>query len=170
MNDKQLTSTFVRLRRRLLHTAQQILHDRDKAEDALQDAFVKLWERSDVAERSQQETDALAQVTVKRLSIDAWRRERTLPVADMADAETIGEASTKEAAAEREALLEEVEALIGEELTPLQQRLLQKRDAEGRDYDTIAAEERMTPAAVRMQLSRARQKIRECYKRRRQHE
>ena len=64
---------------------------------------------------------------------------------------------------EREALFRDVERLIRTRLTPTQQAILRRREYEGASFETIADELSMQPAAVRMQLSRARKIIRECY-------
>jgi RNA polymerase sigma-70 factor (ECF subfamily) len=57
-----------------------------------------------------------------------------------------------------------VERIINQELTPLQQKIIQLREYEGKSFEEIACDLGMQPAAVRMQLSRARKTIRECYR------
>lgn len=63
----------------------------------------------------------------------------------------------------REELLSAVERLVTQELTPLQQRLFQRREVDGASYALLAREEGMEETAIRMQLSRARKKIRNIY-------
>ena len=69
-----------------------------------------------------------------------------------------------EAEQERREQYEIVQQLITQSLTPLQQRILRLHDMEDQSYDEIAKQEGMQEAAVRMQLSRARKMIRECYR------
>ena len=52
-----LTETYQRIRLRLRAGARKLLSDADAAEDALQDAFIKLWGRYEV--RSEREAEAL---------------------------------------------------------------------------------------------------------------
>ena len=56
------------------------------------------------------------------------------------------------------------ETIIAEKLSPVQRRVLLMRDRDGFDYDFIAQELDMNPAAVRMQLSRARKAVRDIYR------
>jgi len=65
---------------------------------------------------------------------------------------------------------EEVEELIDHQLSPVQRSILKKKEYEGQSIDEIAKELDMQQAAVRMQLSRARKTIRECYQKRHNHE
>ena len=65
--------------------------------------------------------------------------------------------------AERERLFDEVESLIDRHLSPTARDILHRHDYQGQDYATIAAELNMQEAAVRMQLSRARKTVRQCY-------
>jgi RNA polymerase sigma-70 factor (ECF subfamily) len=67
---------------------------------------------------------------------------------------------------EKEALLTEVEEIINRELSDTQQRIVREREFNSKSIEEIAAELNMQPTAVRMQLSRARKKIREIYKQR----
>ncbi|MCD7815658.1 MAG: sigma-70 region 4 domain-containing protein [Bacteroides sp.] len=48
-------------------------------------------------------------------------------------------------------------------MKPKQRKILNIKEYEGKEYDEIAASLGMQPPAVRMQLSRARKEIRECY-------
>lgn len=57
-----------------------------------------------------------------------------------------------------------VSQIIQSRLSPLQQRILQRHDAEGCSYQQLAIEEQMTEVAIRQQLSRARRTVRECYR------
>ena len=48
------------------------------------------------------------------------------------------------------------------------QKIISAREYDGKSIEEIASDLNMQPAAVRMQLSRARNKIREIYKQREQ--
>lgn len=131
-----------------------MLHDTASAEDALQDAFVKIWGRYLI--RSPQEAEAILYRTVRNRAVDEMRRRKTVPiVVDVADEEYD--------AAEREALFLKVEALIENDITDTQKYIIRRYEYEGAKLETIAKELGMNPPAVRMQLSRARKTIRDRY-------
>ena len=71
---------------------------------------------------------------------------------------------------ERQELFQEVEELIDKQLSPIQRLILRKKEYEEESIEEIAKELDMQQAAVRMQLSRARKTIRECYRNRHNHE
>ena len=150
-----LTETYQRIRERLRAGAGKMLSDAEAAEDALQDAFVRLWGRYQV--RSEREAEALLTRTVRNVSIDQLRKRKTVPlVADLP--EEVGE--------NREALFRRVEEMVETELTDLQKLIIRKYEYESVTLEKIAEELGMQPPAVRMQLSRARKTIREQYRKR----
>ena len=150
-----LTETYQRIRERLRAGAGKMLSDAEAAEDALQDAFVRLWGRYQV--RSEREAEALLTRTVRNVSIDQLRKRKTVPlVADLP--EEVGE--------NREALFRRVEKMVDTELTDLQRLIIRKHEYESVTLERIAEELGMQPPAVRMQLSRARKTIREQYRKR----
>ena len=71
---------------------------------------------------------------------------------------------------ERQELFQEVEELIDRQLSPIQRLILRKKEYEEESIEEIAKELDMQQTAVRMQLSRARKIIRECYRNRHSHE
>ena len=163
MSEEQLTRTFTLMRRKFLHIATLFLPQKEDAEDALQDAFVKLWSRRDDI-KSDKEAEALTTTTVKNICIDKLRKHKldTVPIDEEHDD------APEENDEERETLLQEVETIIDKELAPQQQKIIALREYDGKSIEEIASDLNMQPAAVRMQLSRARKKIREIYKLREQ--
>ena len=71
---------------------------------------------------------------------------------------------------ERQEFFQEVEELIDKQLSPIQRLILRKKEYEEESIEEIAKELDMQQAAVRMQLSRARKIIRECYRNKHNHE
>ena len=150
-----LTETYQRIRERLRAGAGKMLSDAEAAEDALQDAFVRLWGRYQV--RSEREAEALLTRTVRNVSIDQLRKRKTVPLAmDLPEERTEN----------REALFRRVEEMVDTELTDLQRLIVRRHEYEGLTLERIAEELGMQPPAVRMQLSRARKTIREQYRKR----
>jgi RNA polymerase sigma-70 factor (ECF subfamily) len=151
-----LTETYQRIRLRLKAGAGRLLADAEAAEDALQDAFVRLWGRYEV--RSGREAEALLTRTVRNVSIDQLRKRKTVPLSGDLPEEDVGE--------NREALFRRVEEMVDTELTDLQRLIVRRHEYEGLTLERIAEELGMQPPAVRMQLSRARKTIREQYRKR----
>ena len=150
-----LTETYQRIRERLKAGAGKMLSDAEAAEDALQDAFVRLWGRYQV--RSEKEAEALLTRTVRNVSIDQLRKRKTVPLAmDLPEERTEN----------REALFRRVEEMVDTELTDLQRLIIRRHEYESVTLEKIAEELGMQPPAVRMQLSRARKTIREQYRKR----
>ena len=150
-----LTETYQRIRERLRAGAGKMLSDAEAAEDALQDAFVRLWGRYQV--RSERAAEALLTRTVRNVSIDQLRKRKTVPLAmDLPEERTEN----------REALFRRVEEMVDTELTDLQKLIIRKHEYESVTLEKIAEELGMQPPAVRMQLSRARKTIREQYRKR----
>ena len=160
MSDKTLTTVFTKLRRKFLGMAMAILPNEEDAADALQDAFCKLWPRRDTI-NDEVKAEALTGVTIRNICIDRTRK-RTLPTVPLDEEhDTINNESTY---SEREDKYNRVKAIIDNELTELQRRIIELKEIEGVEIVEIARRQQMTESAVRMNLSRARNRIRECYR------
>lgn len=162
-SEHPLLSAFKRMHKQLMATAQKILTSSDDAEDALQDAFVKLWTSTSIF-KSEQDASAMLHVATKRISLNAVRnRKSNVDIDSHAPSKEIATSSSEEIYTKQETF-SIVERIINRELTPLQQKIIQLREYEGKSFEEIACDLGMQPAAVRMQLSRARKTIRECYR------
>jgi len=133
-----------------------LLHDTASAEDALQDAFVKLWGRYRIC--SVQEAEALLSRTVRNNSVDCLRRRKSVPLEENDFPDDNADQTN-----ERERLFRKVEQLVQDELTDIQKYIIRRHEYEGIKLELIAQELGMNPPAVRMQLSRARKTLREKY-------
>ncbi len=159
MSDKNLLYTFTQGRARLLAMAQRLLRSDGDAEDALQEAFCRLWQRG-TALNTQADADKMAMTVVHNVSIDNLRHARRHQQATLSGLEDQTHATADTQMQER---FNAVKELIDTNLTPLQQRIVMQHDMDGDSYQDISRREQMTEAAVRQQLSRARKKIRELY-------
>ena len=167
-NENTVARVFRHLNKRLLHLARGILGNDMEAEDAVQDAFCKMWERREQMS-DEREVAAVITTTVKNVSIDALRKQThhaTIDIDDVAEPPSTAEAETNEA----EERFRRIEALIESELSPTARHVLRRREYDGADFDTIAQELDLQPTAVRMHLSRARQKIMNAYLEQQRHE
>ena len=150
MKEDFLTEAFVSLK------------DRWRAEDALQEAFCRLWGRK-YKVSSLKEAVGLLSRTVRNIEIDELRkagRRKTVGLDKAGLEEDSGEAM----ALEREALFRKVEASLDSDITLLQKKVIQLHEYEGLSFEEIAKELGMQPAAVRMQASRARKVLRDKFR------
>ena len=166
MSEKTLTTVFTRLRNKFLNMALAILPSEDDAADALQDAFCKLWPRRDTI-NDEAKAEALTGVALRNICIDKMRKREvpTVPIDEEHD--TCESESTYN---QREERYNTVKAIIDNELTAQQRTIIELKEIEGVDIEKIAQRLQMTESAVRMNLSRARKKIRECYRKEAAHE
>lgn len=97
----------------------------------------------------------VCKTTVRSIGIDEWRRKQAHPTEPLA-ADAYADCADSDSADE---IFERVQRLIDSCLSPAQQSIIRLHDYEQRGYDEIANRLNMEPAAVRMQLSRARKKL-----------
>ena len=166
MSDKTIITVFTKLRRKFLGMAMAILPNEEDAADALQDAFCKLWPRRDTI-NDEAKAEALTGITLRNICIDRTRK-RELPTVPLDEEhDTVDNDTTYK---EREERYNTVKAIIDNELTELQRAIVELKEIEGLEIEEIARRQNMTESAVRMNLSRARNKIRECYRKEAAHE
>lgn len=152
MSQDFLTDAFIRLRQRLKAASGRMIADSAGAEDILQDSFVRLWRRK-YPLQSDKEAEALLTKTVKNASLNEKRRKRGVPL----EKDIVDERPDAE---EKERSYDELKRKIDSELTSTQKYILEEKEFGGRTLEDIAKELKMEPAAVRMQLSRARKTLR----------
>ena len=155
-----LLAAFERMRQQLLATARKMLANEEDAEDALQDAFANLWSRRERI-KDEEEASALLYVTTRNVSISTLRGRKD--IIDIDNPLTRETAPNAEEEWEKRETFQRIETIIRQRLTPVQQKIIQMKEYEDRSYEEIARHLDMQPAAVRMQLSRARKTIRDCY-------
>ena len=153
MSQDHLTNAFIRLRQRLRVISGRVIADSEGAEDVLQDSFVRLW-RKQYPLQSEKEAEALLTRTVRNASINEKRRRRGVPL----ETDIVDESPD---AVEKERAYDELKRKIDSELTSTQKYILEEKEYGGRTLEEIARELKMEPAAVRMQLSRARKKLKD---------
>jgi len=161
MSEIILTSAFKRWRNHFLRQAMRILPSESDAEDALQDAFIKLWPKAGKID-TEQDAVALASVTIRNISIDKYRNTKRSNVVDIEGYETDDDSGFESDLIEKK--IDVIEKIMNRCLTKSQTEIIRMRDYEGRSYDEIGLLLNLKPTAIRMQLSRARKAIREEYR------
>jgi len=151
-----LTDAFIRLRQKLKVVSGRMLPETADAEDILQDSFVRLWQRQ-YPLQSEKEADALLARVVRNASLNERRRKRPLSL----ETDVVDDPPDWE---EKEFSYDQLHRQIQTELTQTQRYILEEKEYGGRTLEDIAKELGMEPAAVRMQLSRARKALRNALK------
>ena len=155
----RITTAFTALREQMLSLAERITGNHDDAADAVQDAFVKLWQQ-----RGRYDTVSHAQgagmMAVRTTSIDMARRNSHRTDVPVEQAAYLTEETTDD---ERTLAYQQVRRIIDNDLSPRQRTIIDLREIEELDFDDIANRLDMTAANVRVELSRARKRVREIY-------
>lgn len=159
MNREILTSAFRRVRLRMLSRRRG--EAGDDSEDALQEAFCRLWTRRDQIS-GPSEAEGLLAKAVRNIRIDSGRRRQAHPEVGLDDAP---EDSYDASAADEEGeVIDRVERLAEQALSPRDREILYRRDRDDWDFDELAASYGLSESNVRMIVSRARKTIRELYR------
>lgn len=162
----RITSAFTALREQMLSLAQRITGNRDDAADAVQDAFVKLWQQHSNYLSSQHARGA-GITTVRNTSIDIARRNAHRSDVSIEHApEVVAEVYDTEL----ETAYLQVCDIIHKELSDNQRAIIDMREVRGMEFDEIAVALGMQPATVRVELSRARKRVREIYRKRKENQ
>ena len=155
----RITTAFTALREQMLSLAERITGNHDDAADAVQDAFVKLWQQRGRFE-STSHAQGAGMMTVRTTSIDMARRnsrQADVPVEQAAD--TIDEVTDND----RSLAYRQVRYIIDNDLSDNQRKIIDLRELQGMEFEDIANQMNMTAANVRVELSRARRRVREIY-------
>lgn len=152
----------MRIKSRLASTARRIVSD-DAVDDALQDAFMRLWSRRSDFD-SEHAVEGVAVTTVRNICIDAVRRDavrRHDAIDDNPSAAAVTDDYAEQQA--RRELYGEISSLIDSRLPERDRRILYLRDRDGWEMEDIAIEMGISEANVRVILSRSRKTIRQIY-------
>lgn len=155
MKTDNLTSSFLALRDKLHRSALGFLKNDEDARDALQDTFFNLW-RDGGAETETEARNKLFAV-LRNICIDRLRKPKTYPL-DETDTDSL------EVKAFSFEDMDKYESLLTTGLTDIQRHIYALVTHDGMEYDAIAETLEMSVEAVRMNMSRARKKIRDNYK------
>lgn len=158
MKIEEFNNEFLRFKDTAYRYAVALLHDPIEAEDATQDLYEKLWRRRLLIRRSG--FRSLILTSIRNICLDVLRhrsRERERLAAE-SDPPPFEEPPSAEDA--RADLAKQARQLI--DLLPDREReAMHLRDCEGLEFSEIASLTNSSEAAVRMAVSRAREKIKQ---------
>lgn len=155
MKKEVLTSSYLDIRSKLHRIAMRLLQNDEDAKDALQDTFEKLWSKDDI-ESNAEARNKLVHV-LRNTCIDRLRTNHSVP---LESAETDFEGGYETPTED----MERYEMLIVKGLTETQKRIYNLITHDCLEYEEVAKLLDMSVEAVRMNMSRARKRIRENIK------
>ncbi|MDR2118762.1 MAG: RNA polymerase sigma factor [Tannerellaceae bacterium] len=160
MELETFTAKVVPLREKLFRISLAIVREEAEAEDIVQEAFLKLWHIRGRLE-GYRSVEALAVMTARNLAIDRLRQLQYMGDGELPPPADTDGGSPEELLVRMDAV-RCVERLIGR-LPTLQQSIIRMKDIEGYELEEIAAITGCRTDAVRVNLSRARKKIKEWF-------
>jgi len=144
---------------KLLRFALQILQDEEEAKDVLQDIFLKLWQKRDELEKVEN-LDAFAMRMTRNRCLDVIKSRRTVSMEGIKKINLADENWSDTDHLENADSVSLVKRIISE-LPDIQRTIIQLRDIEQLEYEEIAEATEMNVNAIRVNLSRARKKVRD---------
>jgi RNA polymerase sigma-70 factor (ECF subfamily) len=159
MKAEEFKRDILPMQRKLYSFASRILQNREEAEDVVQEVFVKLWQMKDEMERVRNR-EAFAMTMTRNLCLDKLKKKRVLSLDDdsnqyegTSDSDPLKEIQVNDA-------FELVKHIVNQ-LPDQQRMIIQLRDIEGYTSEEVAEILDINQNTLRVNLSRARQKIRE---------
>jgi len=156
MREVSFKNDILPLKDILFRLSVRITQNREDAEDIVQETLIRLWN-----ETKRQEIDnvkSFAMTVCRNLSLDHISKKEHQAVSfeeDLHDQVDIG--------SQPDRMIESIKTLIAE-LPEKQRTALQLRDIEGQSYKEIAAEMEISESDVKVNIFRARQKLKERLK------
>lgn len=159
MTKEEFKIVVVPLGDKLYRLAYRLLNDPDDAKDALQEVFMKLWKMKDKLDEYRS-IEALATTITKNHCLDKLKLKKTVSLQAKHTYNKTNDEHNPHIKLELEEGVSEVNKLL--KLLPEQQRMvLELRDIEGYSYEEIEQILEIPVNTIRVNLSRARKKMRE---------
>lgn len=160
MSQERFKAEILPIRDKLFHIAQKILVEEEDAEDAVQEVLLKLWHTRDSLDKYDSAA-AFATTVTKNHCLDKLRVKKQIDSLD--DTHQMRETNDNPYLQLERKNTEEVLRKIIEQLPQLQQAIIRMKDMEEYEVEEIAEITGTKVDAVRVNLSRARKKVREEY-------
>lgn len=157
MNQQEFLVFIEPIKDKMYRLSVRLLVSKEAAQDAVQEVFVKLWNKRDTLKKYDN-THAFAMTVTKNHCLDQLKLKKNNNLRIVhSNYEDESKSLQKHLEAKNE--LEIVTEII-KDLSEQEQTLIQLRDIEQLEYEEIIEITGMKPTAIRVALSRARKKIR----------
>jgi RNA polymerase sigma factor (sigma-70 family) len=158
MNLEEFKIQVLPLKHKLYRLSLRLLGREEEAEDSVQDALVKLWNRREEL-NNYSSIEAFAMAITKNLCLDRIR-SKSFQTGRLSDRQALTLRQEPEELLEKNDFTAFVRKII-DNLPEQQKVIMQMRDVEGLEYEQIAEVMELNINAVRVNLSRARKKVRD---------
>jgi RNA polymerase sigma factor (sigma-70 family) len=158
MTTEKFKSEVLPIKNKLYRVANRMLNDTAEAEDTVQEVFLRLWSKKEKL-NEYRSIEAFAMVITKNLCLDKIKsiRNKNLELKDT-------EIQMNEISPYKQTKLKDTVQKIHQiidELPEQQKLIIHLRDVENCDYDEIAEITQLNLNTIRVNLSRARKKVRD---------
>ena len=147
------------LSNKLLRFANQILQDEEEAKDVLQDVFLKLWQKREELGKVEN-LEAFAFRMTRNRCLDMIRSRRTISIESMKKVRFPEEESSDTDVLDLSNSVDQVKRIIAG-LPDIQRTIIHLRDIDQLEFEEIAEATQLNVNAIRVNLSRARKKVRD---------
>ena len=161
MEQEQFKIEVVPLRDKLAGCARRLLDDPEDVEDVIQEVFLKLWCIHDKLE-AYDSVEALAMQTTRHLCLNRLKSFQFSRKEQLSEEVIVCEHATPYTELEQKDSIDQVMRII-DRLPGLQQLILRMKHVDGCEVEELASLTGSTPEAVRMNLSRARRRVKELF-------
>ncbi len=160
MSQELFKAAVLPMREYLFATAKRMLNEEDDAEDAVQEVLLKLWHVRDTLVKYDNVEAFVTRVTKNHCLDKLKLRKRT---EEMTDSVLMIESDFTPYELTEQLDMREALKRIIDALPPLQRDIIRMKDMDEYEVEEIAEITGSKPDAVRMNLSRARKKVRAEY-------
>lgn len=162
MTASEFNTNVVPMNPKLFRYAYRFLEDRDDAQDAVQEVFVKLWKMRD-SMKDIKNIEAFAIRITRNYCLDKIKTKHTVSL-DVNDyfKDRLSDSRDPHEELEQSDTMKELGRIM-QELPEPQRSVIRMRDVEGYSNEEVGEILGLTPGNVRVLLSRARKKIRESF-------
>jgi len=162
MTAKEFNTSVVPMNAKLFRYAYRFLENRDEAQDAVQEVFVKLWNLRDQIGKVNN-IEAFAIRVTRNYCLDQIKAKRTVSL-DVNDyfRDRISDTSDPQEELVKADTMRELGRILQRMPEP-QRSVIQMRDVEGYSNEEVGEILGLSPGNVRVMLSRARKLIRESF-------
>ena len=159
MQARDFKTEVLPISNKLLRFARQILQDEEEAKDVLQDIFLKLWQKRDELMKVDN-LEAFALRMTRNRCLDVIRARRTVSMEVVKKNNRLEEDSTDTDEVVNTEMATLARKIIAG-LPDLQRTIIHLRDIEQLEYEEIAEATDLNVNTIRVNLSRARKKVRD---------
>jgi RNA polymerase sigma factor (sigma-70 family) len=156
---KDFKTKVLPVSKKLLRFATHFLKNEDEAKDVVQDVFLKLWQKRDTLAEIKN-IEAFAMRMTRNRCLDVIRANKVVPIDAETDRKMKAETVDVHSKVELSESANQIKTLISK-LPDIQRTVMHLRDIEQLTYEEIEEATDIKVNAIRVNLSRARKKVRD---------